>query len=361
MSERYTNLRVAPQLERFDEDHRLMSVRTSREKVAILLAALSKETAVNLLQKFDLDNVKLLLESSGQLGDLNNGDFEPVVKEFTDEFAEALGISAGSEQLIPLLEAAFPQEKVSQILGQASVTVKDSVWAKFTLNMDSLLVPFLLDENEQTAAVILSKLPVELAAKCLAVLPREATPRILARSLVLREVSPEILDLVEQTMQEQFFSNVIESSGNKWTERVAGLINRMDREQALSVLDNISRTMPEEGAKLRKLIFMFEDLDRMEAKSLSRLFDAVASELLTPALWGTPAAFKEAILSCLSARTRRMVESELGGDDGTPRNDSVAARKKIAETALNMARRGELTLPEAADESKPAAIDKTAA
>ena len=354
MTERHGNVRLVPQLDRLDAAHSLMSMRTSREKVAILLAALSKETAVSLLQKFDPDNIKQLLESSGQLGDLNTGDFEPVVKQFSDEFAEALGISAGSDQLIPLLEAAFSQEKVSQLLGLATEPKKDSVWSKFTPNMDAVLVPFLLDESEQTAAVVLSKLPVDLAAKCFALLPRKLTPRIIARSLALREISPEVLDLIEQTVEEQFFAKAVESGGNKWIDRVAGVVNRMDRDQALSILDSLAQTMPDEAKKLRKLIFMFEDLDRMETKSLSRLFDRVAAELVTPALWGMPPAFKEVVLSSLSARARRMVESELASDDGTPRNDSVPARKKIAETALIMARKGEVALPEEAD-----AKDKT--
>ena len=77
MSERHGNVRLAPQLDPLHSAHNLMSMRTSREKVAILLAALSKETAVSLLQKFDPDNIRRLLESSGQLGDLNTGDFEP--------------------------------------------------------------------------------------------------------------------------------------------------------------------------------------------------------------------------------------------------------------------------------------------
>jgi flagellar motor switch protein FliG len=349
MSERHGNVRLVPQLDPLDTAHSLMSMRTSREKVAILLAALSKETAVSLLQKFDPDNIKQLLESSGQLGDLNTGDFEPVVREFTSEFAEALGISAGSEQLIPLLEAAFSQEKVSQLLGLSTLPAKDSVWSKFTPNMDAVLVPFLLDENEQTAAFILSKLPMELAAKCFALLPREVTPRLIARSLALRDIAPEVLHLIEHIIEEHFFAKAVETSGNRWIDRVAGVVNRMDRDQALSVLDSLSQTMPEEAMKLRKLIFMFEDLDRMDAKSISRLFDRVAAELVTPALWGMPTAFKEVVLSSLSARARRMVESELGSDDGAPRSDSVPARKKIAETALLMARKGEVSLPQEAD------------
>ena len=152
--------------------------------------------------------------------------------------------------------------------------------------------------------------------------------------------------MLEHTVEEHFFAKAVETGGNKWIDRVAGVVNRMDRVQVLSVLDSLSQTMPEEAIKLRKLIFMFEDLDRMEAKSISRLFDRVAAELVTPALWGMPPAFKEVVLSSLSARARRMAESELGSDDGTPRSDSVPARKKIAETALLMARKGEVTLPQ---------------
>jgi flagellar motor switch protein FliG len=341
--------RFVPQLESFDSADRLMSMRTSREKVAILLAALSKETAVSLLRKFDPYSIKQLLDSSGSLGDLNAGDFDPVVKEFTDEFAEALGISAGSEQLIPLLEAAFSQEKVSQLLGVAAGPLKDSVWSKFTPNMDALLVPFLLDENEQTAAVVLSKLSADLAVKCFALFPREATPRILARSLTMRTPSPRTLELLEQTLEEQFFTKSADSGGHKEIESVANLVNRMDRQLAINVLEVLAKTSPEQAAKLRKLIFMFEDLDRMQQKSRVKLFDRVPSELVTPALWGMSLPFKEEILASLSPRARRMVESELASDNGNARSDSLPARKKIAEIALAMARKGELSLPDESD------------
>jgi flagellar motor switch protein FliG len=358
--ERYGNTRMAPQLGGIDAAQGLMSIRTNREKVAILLAALSKETAVSLLQKFDTNSITHLLESSGHLGDLSAGEFEPVVKEFFDEFSEALGITAGSKHLIPLLEAAFPQDKVSEFLGLSKPSEQNSVWPKFKLNMEAVLVPYLLDEHEQTVAIILSKLPVDLASKCFTLLPRELTPKILSRSLSLRTVPPEVMELLEQTLEEEFFSKTTETIDNKWIERVASVVNRMDREQALSVLESLSKSTPEQAAKLRKFIFMFEDLDQMDAKSMARLFDRVAAELVTPALWGMPLVFKECVLSCLSARARRMVESELGSDDGTPRNDTAAARKKIAETALVMARKAEIKLPDQTETERAAKVDAKA-
>jgi flagellar motor switch protein FliG len=338
--------RYVPQLDPLNAGDRLMALRTSREKVAILLASLSKETAVSLLQKFDGDSIKRLLDSAGSLGDLNTRDFEPVVQQFSSEFSDALGISAGSEHLLPLIEAAFSQEKVSQLLGLSQAIAKDSVWSKFTANMEAVIVPFLLDEHEQTAAVVLSKLPVDLATKCFALLPGELTPRILARSLKLRKTSSEALALLEQSIEEQFFAKASEDEGSAWIERVASVVNRMERAQALSVLEMLSVTTPDQAQKLRKFIFMFEDLVLMDAKSRAKLFDRVSAEFVTPALWGMDPGFKEAVLSSLSARARRMVESELGSDDGTPRQDTATARKKIAETAILMGRKGEITMPD---------------
>jgi flagellar motor switch protein FliG len=344
--ERYASSGAAHRLDGLESTRGLMSLRTNREKVAILLAALSKETAVSLLQKFDGNSITRLLESSGHLGDLSNGDFEPVVKEFFDEFSDALGISAGSKHLIPLLEAAFPQEKVSEFLGLTEVDETVSVWSKFTLGMETALVPYMLDEHEQTATLILSKLPLELASRCMSLLPRELTHRILSRSLSLRPAVPDALALLEQMLEDEFFSRAVESPDGKWVERVAGLVNRMEREQAQNFLAMLSQSSPEQSAKLRKFIFMFEDLDKMDTQSRSRLFDKVSVELVTPALWGMATEFKESVLASLGARARRMAESELASDDGVPRADTGNARKKISEIAIAMSKKGEIKLPE---------------
>jgi flagellar motor switch protein FliG len=166
-------------------------------------------------------------------------------------------------------------------------------------------------------------------------------------------VAPDMLALLEQSLEQQFFGEKKEDESDIWIERVANVVNRMERSMALAMLETLNASAPEQARKLRAFIFMFEDVERMEAKSRARLFDRVSAELVTPALWAMPASFKEAVLSALSARARRMVESELGSDEGTPRQDSEAARKKIAETAIVMGRKGELTLPELSpDESK---------
>jgi flagellar motor switch protein FliG len=81
-------------------------------------------------------------------------------------------------------------------------------------------------------------------------------------------------------------------------------------------------------------------------KARVALFDSISAELVTLALRNAPAALAEAVLSSISARSRRMIESELGqGSDGVAAADIVRARKAIAAGAIRMAREGAFELP----------------
>jgi flagellar motor switch protein FliG len=100
---------------------------------------------------------------------------------------------------------------------------------------------------------------------------------------------------------------------------------------------------------------MFEDVQLLDQKDRVRLIDRVPAELIIAALFGTEAGFREVLLSSMSARTRRMVESELQGDTSQPNKDTMPARRKIADIAILMAQKGELKLPD--PEAEPAASD----
>jgi flagellar motor switch protein FliG len=48
-----------------------------------------------------------------------------------------------------------------------------------------------------------------------------------------------------------------------------------------------------------------------------------------------------------------MVESELQGDTSSPHKDTAQARRKIADIAIQMARGGDIEIPDKADASAP--------
>lgn len=339
---------------------------SSTEKVAILLAALENTLAVNLLKKFEPDDVKRILESSNKLGALNAGDVEPLVEQFAAEFSEALGISAGPDHLMALLESAFSAEQVAELLGRTVTQAAPSVWSRFQADSENILVPYLLDESEAVTAFVLSRVPSELSAKCLAMLPRATRNNVVGRMLKMGEVHPAALQILEQVMEEELFSKTTQRDDGATREKLAAVVNRMDRQDTLNLLDDLQQTQPEDVKALRKLIFMFEDISLMDAKQRAKLLDRVPADQLISALFATDPAFRETIMSSLGARARRMVESELQGDVSQPKKDTLVNRRRIAELTVQLAKKGEVELPDPdapppADGPAPAAADAPAA
>ncbi len=78
-----------------------------------------------------------------------------------------------------------------------------------------------------------------------------------------------------------------------------------------------------------------------------KLFDGLATDVVTVALRGASAELTEAALSSLGARSRRMIESELAAEAPVRAEDISRARKTIAAAAIRLASEGALELPSA--------------
>jgi flagellar motor switch protein FliG len=319
--------------------------RSAREKVAILLAALDNALAVEILKKLGTEDAKHILESSAGLGQLTFNDVQPLVDEFADGFAKALGISASREQLMALLEAAFSSDQIASFLGRSTEKSSHFSWLQFSLGMEGVLVPYLLDEHPQTATLIVSKLSPELAARCLEKLPSSLRASITSRILHINGIQKPAMDVLEKIIQEDLLGEQSESGSDTRLEQLATIINRLDRDQAYEILTDIEKIKPEDAASLRKLIFMFEDIAMMQAVHRAKLLDRVPTDLLISALLGANMNLREAMLQSLSARTRRMVESELPVGESQPRKDTPESRRRIAEMAVLAAKNGEIELP----------------
>jgi flagellar motor switch protein FliG len=133
---------------------------------------------------------------------------------------------------------------------------------------------------------------------------------------------------------------------------MADIINKMEREQMEYVLSSLAEARPKVAELLRGLLFTFDDIIKLPAKSRLVLFDQIPTERVVLALKGTDAGFRNSILSTLSARARRMVETELANGSPAPHREVVKARRMIADLALEMAERGEIELNSEEDDEE---------
>ena len=127
--------------------------------------------------------------------------------------------------------------------------------------------------------------------------------------------------------------------------RIAEIINGLEPADAEDVMKALETARPQDAKAVRSMLFSFIDLPRLSQRARALLFDKLSTDLVVMALRGTDAEFREAALSAMAARSRRLVESELADALDTPPAEIAKARKEMVKIVLAMAQNGELELP----------------
>lgn len=319
--------------------------RSGREKVAILLLALGEKLGTQLLQKFDASEVKAIMSSATSITRVEKQDLDVLVDDFAANFARALGLGTDFDAVKSLVERAFSPGELSRMLGTQIMQAGEPVWKKFDSGMENALVPYLLDEHPQTIAFIFSKLDPEFAARCLSILPGDFRITVARRLLKVQAPVAAIEDVVEAVLEEDLLARSDAGLEAEGRGRLAAMLNKLDRDKSGEILAGVAAWKPDEAAKLKRMIFSFEDLGKLTQEARLALFDKLQPDQIVVALKGMEAALKEVALSSLGARARRMVEAELANDKGGRTKEGEAARNAIVARVLDMAQRGELELP----------------
>lgn len=317
----------------------------SLEKATLVLLAVSKPVAQQLLKYFDPIELDSIRAYASQLKSVNSGELATVIGDFERSFKAGARFVGTSNEITDLLEsAASPaaSEKTDpdpQPVEQAP----PSIWTEVEKLAPEILQGFILLQHPQVGAWLVSQLRTDLAADVLALLDANSRNEILLRIVDIEDVSEAGQLVVEAALRAELLEK---SSGDRKAvlSNLAGLLNRLDRAQTDEVLDQLARERPKDAQAVRRMLFSFEDLVRLPKKALATAVDSAPPDKLVRALVGTSDSFMESVLSVMSPRARRMVESELKAVASLTSKEVDAARREIAAGVLTLAASGALEL-----------------
>jgi flagellar motor switch protein FliG len=323
---------------------------TRTQKAAAILVAMGKPSASRMLKFFKQEELKALIEGARLLRTIAQGDLEKIVAEFEAEFTEGAGLMDSADKMDTILNESLSAEEMSVLMGVEKPVVVATgpapIWPQLERLEPERLGAFLAQEHPQTSAVILSNLAPNAAASVLLTVEKPLRSEIVKRMLSISAVPPAALRLVENQLRSRVLVESSSKDNSAGQIRVASLLNEMDKEQLEEVMGDLEEAGAPDLEAVRSRLFAFEDIVLLSQKARVSLFDGIATELITLALRNAPAVLGEAVLSSIGARSRRMIESELGqGSDGIAMAEIAKARKSIAATAIRLAREGALELP----------------
>ncbi|RCS23961.1 flagellar motor switch protein FliG [Phyllobacterium salinisoli] len=329
------------------EDARGIGALSGPQKAAALLVAIGRPAAARLLKHFQPDDLRLLASQARKLDPISPNDFEELVKEFEDAFADGASLSEAGLRFEGLLREALPQEEVDALFDERPrpMLVKESVWDQLTRVPIETLQGYLAEQHPQIIAFIISKLPSDIAARLFIGLPGGLRSVVVQRTLHIRTVTPAVSELLEDVLRREVTGKTDKGPQQANHGQIANILNQLDKFEIDDMLGSLSDLNTDDLARIKAKLFTFEDIVRLSQRARLLLFDDVQTEQVTTALRGAEAKLQELVLSSLSARGRRMVETELSSGQGNITAQDIAdARRAIARTAIALSERGVIDL-----------------
>ena len=314
------------------------------DKAAALLLALGKPLASQLLKHFDANELRHISRSAASLGALPIAVLEELVEEFAGQFSSDVDLEGTAEEVEQLLTGVLPPEQIAEIMSEVLGNSNQSIWQRLSTVSESILSAYLEKEHPQVIALILSRLTPSATAAIMGRFPKELRNDLVGRMLTMRPVMESILRVLEKRLHEDLLLSRPANASLDSIIRLADILNRMSRVDMEDALQTVAASDPEMAKELRKRLFSFEDIVKLNAKARATLFEKTSTDTVVLALRKADELTTEAVLSSLAARGRRMVEAELAAGSEARPAEIAKAQSSIAQYVLDMVARGEITI-----------------
>jgi flagellar motor switch protein FliG len=284
-----------------------------RQKAAILLVSLGTRRAAEIFGHLKDDEIEALSLDMAKLNQVPSTVSQEVIGELVDNcLAQAYIAEGGVEYARDVLERAVGADRAREIVGRLSAAIERRPFEFLRRTPAEQIHAFIRNEAPQTIALLIANLHTDLAAQVLALLEPEEQAEVAMRVGTMRETSPEVIESVE-TVLRQRLSNVVSQdyavAGG--VHSLADILNHTDRGTERNVLDSLALVDVELAEEVRMLLFTFEDIIKLDDRSIQLVLKEVDSKDLAVALRGVAKDVQERIFANMSERGAEMLGEEM--------------------------------------------------
>ncbi|WP_424858883.1 MULTISPECIES: flagellar motor switch protein FliG [unclassified Tepidimonas] len=323
------------------------------QDAAIFLMSLGEEEAAEVFKHFSPKEVQRLGEAIARMRAVPKEKVAAVIERFTHEAqSQSLLVSDTDNYVRTVLKRALGDDKaallIDRILQGGDVSGIESLkW------MDPISVAELLrNEHPQILAAILVHLDQDHAANILKQFSERTRNEVVLRIATLEGIQPTALkDLNEALYQVLAGGDKIRKSSLGGIKTAAEIINLLGTSLEASVIDAIREQDPDLAQKIMDKMFTFEDLLKLDNKSLQMVLKEVSSDQLVVALKGASQELRDKILSNMSSRAAEALKEDLESRGPVRLSEVEAQQKEILKIVRRLADEGQIVLGGGGDDA----------
>lgn len=317
---------------------------TGAEKAAVVMLALGEETSLPLWRSFDEDELREVTLAISNLGSVKAEVVEELLFEFVNSLSSTGSITGSMESARRFLQGVLPEDKVASILEDIRGPAGKTMWDKLANVNERVLAGYLRNEHPQTIAVIVSRIKPEHAARVISALPDMLAEDVIHRLLALGPVQKDVLDQIEQTLRTEFMAALSRGQDRDPYEAMAEIFNSFDRQTERRHIGALERKNPAAAERIKALMFVFEDLARLDGQDIQILLRHLDKSVLAIALKGADEAVKALFFANMSERAANILRDDIDIMGPVRLREIDVAQSKVVETAKRLADEGEIYL-----------------
>ncbi|MCY7307375.1 MAG: flagellar motor switch protein FliG [Rhodoferax sp.] len=323
------------------------------QDAAILLMSLGETEAAEVFKHLSPKEVQKLGEAIAKTRVVTRERVDEVVSRFTGEASsQSLLVNDSGDYVRSVLKLALGDDKatllIDRILQGGDVSGIESLkW------MDAQSVAELLrNEHPQIVAAILVHLEFDQAAEVLKQLTERQRNEVMLRIATMEGIQPTALkDLNEVLFQVLSGGDKVRKSSLGGIKTAAEMINLMGNAIEGTVIESIRTQDPDLAQKIMDKMFVFDDLNKLDNKSIQMVLKEVASDSLIAALKGAQPELKEKILSNMSSRAAETLREDLESRGPMRLSEVEAQQKELLKIVRRLADEGQIVLGGGGDDA----------
>lgn len=325
---------------------------TGLEKASIVLIALGANTAAEVFKHLSELEIERLSAQIMKLRDIDSSVMDAVIAEFEQMcMASKNGAMGGKEFAAQVLEQAMGQEKANELIEKAGTAYIgrpfESLWQAEAVQIAVALGK----EHPQIIALVLTYLPSEKAALVLSELSESIQTEVAHCICTLEETDPYVLTAIEEALNTKLSTAGAQTTSAGGPKTLVDILNNATRSTERLVLNSLNSQDPEVGEQVRKMMFVFEDLPKLDDRTVQIVLREIDQEDLRLALKGANDEIRELVFKNMSERAADMLKEDLELLTNVKATDMEACQQKIISVVRRLIVSGEAIMKDSEEEA----------
>jgi flagellar motor switch protein FliG len=317
---------------------------SGEEKAAILLRAIGEDAAAQVMRHLSPKEIRKLGSYMTTISNISREQEQEVIREFQQASNTGEIGFQGKEYIKNIITKALGPDKASRLMESLTANTYPGLESLKWLEPPAI-AQLIQTEHPQTVAVILAHLDPDQGSKVLAALPEFMQPDVALRMATMENVQPDVLKHLSDVLQEVFKVNAGsrgQSIGGAGV--VADMLTRLDKSVESGILGKLAEKNPQLAESIRALMFVFDDLVKVDDRGIQELLKESSKEDLPIALKGAGNEVREKFFRNMSSRAAEMLKDDMDSRGPVRISDVEKAQQNILKLCRKLEEEGRIAI-----------------